>query len=206
MKFRSLFLAVLCTLFMGVSLTSCSDDDDDDEVTTGVFILNEGKSENNNAGISVYNPETHAVTADIYMSQNDKGLGDTGQDMIQYGNYVYVTVYGSSRLVKLDKAGVEVASLTFSAEDGQPRYMAAEDGKLYVTLYSGKVARINAADLKIEKYVQVGKNPEQIVEEDDKLFVANSGWGEDNTVSVIDIRTFEVVKTVEVVVNPNYLQ
>jgi len=206
MKFRSLFLAVLCTLFMGVSITSCSDDDDDDEVTTGVFILNEGKSENNNAGISVYNPETHAVTADIYMSQNDKGLGDTGQDMIQYGNYVYVTVYGSSRLVKLDKAGVEVASLTFSAEDGQPRYMAAEDGKLYVTLYSGKVARINAADLKIEKYVQVGKNPEQIVEEDDKLFVANSGWGEDNTVSVIDIRTFEVVKTVEVVVNPNYLQ
>jgi len=206
MKFRSLFLAVLCTLFMGVSLTSCSDDDDDDEVTTGVFILNEGKSENNNAGISVYNPETHAVTADIYMSQNDKGLGDTGQDMIQYGNYVYVTVYGSSRLVKLDKAGFEVASLTFSAEDGQPRYMAAEDGKLYVTLYSGKVARINAADLKIEKYVQVGTNPEQIVEEDDKLFVANSGWGEDNTVSVIDIRTFEVVKTVEVVVNPNYLQ
>ena len=206
MKFRSLFLAVLCTLFMGVSLTSCSDDDDDDEVTTGVFILNEGKSENNNAGISVYNPETHAVTADVYMSQNDKGLGDTGQDMIQYGNYVYVTVYGSSRLVKLDKAGVEVASLTFSAEDGQPRNMAAEDGKLYVTLYSGKVARINAVDLKIEKYVQVGKNPEQIVEEDDKLFVANSGWGEDNTVSVIDIRTFEVVKTVEVVVNPNYLQ
>lgn len=205
MKFRSLFLAVLCTLFLGVSLTSCSDDDDD-EVTTGVFILNQGKSGNNNAGISVYNPETHAVTADVYMAQNDKGLGDTGLDMIQYGNYVYVTVYGSSRLVKLDKAGVEVASLTFSAEDGQPRYMAAEDGKLYVTLYSGKVARINAADLKIEKYVQVGKNPEQIVEEDDKLFVANSGWGKDNTVSVIDIRTFEVVKTVEVVVNPNYLQ
>ena len=87
MKFRSLFLAVLCTLFLGVSLTSCSDDDDD-EVTTGVFILNQGKSGNNNAGISVYNPETHAVTADVYMAQNDKGLGDTGLDMIQYGNYV----------------------------------------------------------------------------------------------------------------------
>ena len=68
----------------GVSLTSCSDDDDD-EVTTGVFILNQGKSGNNNAGISVYNPETHAVTADVYMAQNDKGLGDTGLDMIQYG-------------------------------------------------------------------------------------------------------------------------
>lgn len=206
MKFRSLFLAVLCTLFMGVSFTSCSDDDDDDKVTTGVFILNEGKQGGNNAGISVYNPETHAVTADVYMAQNGKGLGDTGQDMILYRDYVYVTVYGSSLLVKLDNEGKKVASLSFSEEDGQPRYIAAENGKLYVTLYSGKVARINAADLKIEKYVQVGKNPEQIVEEDDKLYVANSGWGKDNTVSVIDIKTFEVVKTVEVVVNPNYLQ
>lgn len=205
MKFRSLFLAVLCTLFMGVSLTSCSDDDDDDKVTTGVFILNEGKQNNNNAGISVYNPETHEVTKDVYLAQNDKGLGDTGQDMIEYKDYVYVTVYGSSRLVKLDKAGVELASLTFSEADGQPRYMVAENGKLYVTLYSGKVACINAADLKIEKYVEVGKNPEQIVEEDGRLYVANSGWGEGNTVSVIDLRTFEVIKTVEVVVNPNYL-
>ena len=207
MKFRSLFLAVLCTLFLGVSLTSCSDDDDDDKVTTGVFILNEGKQNNNNAGISVYNPETHLVTADIYMVQNnDSLLGDIGQDMIEYREYVYVTVYGSSRLVKLDREGKEVASLSFSAEDGQPRYMAAEDGKLYVTLYSGKVVRINTSDLKIEEYVSVGKNPEQIVEEDGRLYVANSGWGEDNTVSVIDLKTFKVVKTVEVVVNPNYLQ
>lgn len=206
MKFRSLFLALLCTLFMGVSLTSCSDDDDDDQVTTGAFILNEGKMDANNAGISVYNPETHVVTADIYMAQNGKGLGDTGQDMIKYGDYVYVTVYNSSRLVKLDKEGKEIASLSFSAEDGQPRYMAAEDGKLYVTLYSGKVARINTSDLKIEGYVTVGKNPEQIVEEDGRLYVANSGWGKDNTVSVIDLGTFKVIKTVEVVVNPNHLE
>lgn len=196
---------MLCTLCMGISLTSCSDDDDDDKVTTGVFILNEGDQKYNNTGISVYNPETHEVTGDIYQLQNGKGLGNTGEDMILYGNYVYVTVFGSSRLVKLDKTGKEMAELTFSAEDGQPRYIAAEDGKLYVTLYSGKVARINAADLKIEKYVQVGKNPEQLVEEDGRLYVANSGWGEDNTVSVIDLKTFDVVKTVEVVVNPNYL-
>lgn len=205
MKFRSLLLAVWCALFLGVSFTSCKDDDDDDEVTTGVFILNEGKVNGNNAGISVYNPETHVVTDDIYLAQNGEVLGDVGQDMIEYDDYVYVTVYNSSLLVKLDKEGKKVKSLSFSAEDGQPRNIVAEDGKLYVTLYSGQVARIDTADLKIEKYVQVGKNPEQIVEEDNKLYVANSGWGQGNTVSVIDINTFEVVKTVEVVVNPNYL-
>ena len=205
MKFRSLLLAVWCALFLGVGFTSCSDNDDDDEVTTGVFILNEGKMNGNNAGISVYNPKTHAVTPDIYLAQNDEALGDVGQDMIEYDDYVYVTVYNSSRLVKLDKEGRKVKSLSFSTEDGQPRNVVAEDGKLYVTLYSGQVARIDTADLRIEKYVQVGKNPEQIVEEDNKLYVANSGWGKDNTVSVIDLRTFEVIKTVEVVVNPNYL-
>lgn len=190
---------------MGASLVSCTEDPKEDKVTTGVFILNEGKYGLNNSGISVYNPESHAVTSDIYEAQNDEGLGDTGQDMILYGEHVYVVVSGSSRLVKLDKEGKKLGEYLFSKEDGQPRYIAAKDGKLYVTLYSGKVARMDAAGLKIEAYVQVGKNPEQIVEENGKLYVANSGWGTEKTVSVIDVKTFAVVKAVEVVVNPNYL-
>ena len=56
----------------------------------------------------------------------------------------------------------------------------------------------------------VGRNPEQIAVSNNKLFVANSGglgWndpnlGYDKTVSVIDIATFSVVKTVQVVLNP----
>lgn len=205
MKFRNLFIVLL--LGIGFTFTSCSDDDaEPGEITTGIFILNQGASGGNDAGITTYNPETGTITRDIYHSQNGKKLGDTGQDMIEYGDKVYVSLYGSSRLVKLDKNGVERASLSFDiSTDGQPRYIEAEDGKLYVTLYSGQVARIDTASLQIEAYVSVGNNPEQIVEENGKLYVANSGWGSGTTVSVIDMATFKVVQTLEVALNPNDL-
>ena len=81
--------------------------------------------------------------------------------------------------------------------------MAATDGKIYVTLWSGKVARIDSRTMKIEAYVDVNANPEQIVENEGKLYVANSGYGEGTDVSVIDLNTFKKEKDIPVVKNPN---
>lgn len=215
MKIRSLLFSVFCILAIGLSFTSCSDDDDDliddgSTVTlpkTRVFILNEGSFKMNNAGITFYAPNKDAdqnnKIDDIYLTQNKKGLGDTGQDMIKYDNHIYVSVYGSKLLLKLNSAGVEqTPRISFSEEDGAPRYIAAEDGKLYVTLSSGKVAKINASDLKIEGYVNVGKNPEEIIEEDGFLYTVNSGNGYDSTLTVINRKDFKVTKTIEVAKNP----
>lgn len=213
MKIRSLLFSVFCMLALGLSFTSCSDDDDDDLIDEGttvnlpkarVFILNQGNMGSNNAGITFYAPNKDADQIDdIYQIQNNKkGLGDTGQDMIKYENHIYVTVFGSKLLLKLNSAGVEQARISFSEADGQPRYLTAEDGKLYVTLSSGKVAKINASDLKIEGYVNVGKNPEEIVEEDGFLYVVNSGYGTDSTLSVISQRDFTLAKTIVVAQNP----
>ena len=61
MKVRSLLFSTLCMLAISVTFTSCSDDDDapwNDEGTKvelpqrRMFILNEGKADNNNAGIA----------------------------------------------------------------------------------------------------------------------------------------------------------
>lgn len=211
MKMRSLLFSVCCMLAIGLSFTSCSDDDDDlidngstvNLPKTRAFFLNEGIMNSNNAGITFYAPNKDAEQiGDIYLMQNKKNLGDAGQDMIMYNNHIYVSVYGSKVLLKLNSAGVEQARLSFPEADGQPRYMAAEDGKIYITLYSGKVARINASDLTIEGYVNVGKNPEEIVEEDNYLYVVNSGWGNDSTLSVINRKEFELSKTIEIAKNP----
>ena len=161
MKLRSLFFGTLCMLMLGVSFTSCSDDDDDSKKNdegskvelpeNRVYILNEGSYQKNNAGITYYDPDKrNNVIDDIFYKQNEAKLGDTGQDMIKYNNNIYVSMYGSKYVCKLNEACVEQARYSFTDEQGQPRYMAAEDGKLYVTLSSGNVARLDANSLTFE--------------------------------------------------------
>lgn len=220
MKVRSLLWSALCTLALSAAFSSCSDDDEknpwDDGSTVELpkrraFILNEGAYNANNASLTFYAPDKDAkdsrnnLIPNIYRKQNDRNLGEIGQDIIEYEDKIYVLLDGSSLMLRLNAAGVEEARLSFTKEDGSPRYMEAEDGKIYVTLYSGKVARVNANTLQIEGYVATGGNPEQIVEENGKLYVANSLFGDGTTVSVIDIATFTKDKDIDVAMNPNLL-
>jgi YVTN family beta-propeller protein len=217
MKLRKFFWLSLCFLTVW-TITACSEDNggidngggdiEDVDPSERIFILYEGNMNGNDAGMDMYSPtggenEASLFIGNVYMSQNGEGLGDTGQDMIAHGDYLYASITGSYILVKMTDAAKKVATVHFDADDGQPRYLAAKDGKVYVTLYGGYVAKIDAATFQIEGKVRVGSNPEGIVECDGKLYVCNSGWGYDNTLSVIDLATFEVEKTVEVAANPN---
>lgn len=218
MKWKNLFLLMLCMVF-GLVFTSCDENNDGDnggggnvieniEPSDRVFILNEGNYNSNNSGIDMYSRTGGADGASLfiqnaYMNQNGEGLGDVGQDLISHDGNLYASITGSSLLVKMDNAAKKLATISFDASEGQPRYLAAKNGKIYVTLYGGYVAKIDAGSFQKEAMVQVGSNPEGIVESNGKLYVCNSGWGYDNTMSVIDIATFTVEKTVEVASNPN---
>ena len=211
MKIRSFFLSILCLMAVGTMFSACEEENDngDDDGTPVVlpkgraFILNEGIYGMNNANVSFYNPATGEVMADIYSIQNEgKKLGDTGQDMIFYNCDIYVVLNGSKYITRLNDNGVELACYAFTEEQGDPRYITAKDGKIYVTLYSGNVARLDAETLAFEKMVSVGYNPEQIVEVDGFLYVVNSGWGYDNRLSIIDLNTFETAEHVEIMTNP----
>ena len=210
MKFRSLFLSVLCLMAVGTLFIACEEDDDDDNDETPivlppnrVFILNEGIYGMNDANVSFYNSETGEVVVNLYSLQNeDKKLGDTGQDMIFYNSNIYVVLNGSKYITCLNDNGVELARYAFTEEQGDPRYITAKDGKIYVTLYSGNVARLDAETLDFEKMVSVGYNPEQLVEKDGKLYVVNSGWGYDNRLSIIDLNAFDTAEHVKIMTNP----
>ena len=211
MKLGKFFLSTLCLMVVSTMFIACDDDDENrtDSGTSVVlpkgraFILNEGIYGMNNANVSFYNPITGEVMADVYSLQNEgKKLGDTGQDMIFYDCNIYVVLNGSRYIARLNDNGVELARYAFAEELGDPRYMAAKDGKIYVTLYSGNVARLDAETLALEKMVAVGYNPEQLVEKNGFLYVVNSGWGRDNRLSIIDLSTFETVEHVEIMTNP----
>ena len=150
MKFRNLFLSALCGLAVSTAFTSCSDDKYDPfEYGSNValpehrgLVLNEGSFQKNNASIAFFDAVMDTTTKaanDLYLIQNKKQLGDTGQDLIVEDNNIYVSVYGSSYVAKLNKAGIEQARKAFGSDLGQPRYLAECDGFIYVTTYGGYV-------------------------------------------------------------------
>lgn len=216
MKLKNYFYAILCGLAITASFTSCSDDDNDDWDWKGqgsniemakerAFILNEGSYGLNNAFLGYFNWSTDNIYAnDIYYVQNGQRLGDTGQDIIEYDDNIFIIVYGSNYITKLNSVGKELGRVSFADKQdlGSVRFMTAENGFLYVTSYGGYVTKINANTLEIIGSVQVGSNPEQIIESNGYIYCVNSGWGYDNRLSVIDEKTFTLVENVTIFDNP----
>ena len=224
MKVRSLLVSMLCMFALSVSFASCSDDDDllDDSGSTvalpqvRAFIMNAGSYDANNANIAFYAPNGGAdFVSDIFQKQNKAKLGDMGQKTIEYNECMYVAMYGSNYLVKLNAAGVEQARILFKDDkelSAGIRSIDAEDGYIYASFYGGVVAKINANTLKVEKKLTgLGHNLEGIAVCNNMLYVADSYKQVDgkyiylNDVLVIDLKTFTLKETLTVASNPNVL-
>lgn len=206
------YLSLLAALF----ITACSDTEEPTEIdlpreAKTLLILNEGSWGQNNSTLARYDLETGDLDPDYFRSVNQRGLGDVGNDMIQYGTKIYIAVNGSSTIEVVEAAtGKSIRQIPMETESGQakqPRRVAAYDGKIYVTSFDDTVTRIDTASLVIDGSVTVGQDPEGIAVKGGKIYVANSGglnWanGYDNTLSVIDVITFTEEKKIEVGTNP----
>lgn len=225
------FLSWCLVLALGFAAASCSDDDEPEWNDNGskielpndrMFILNEGTMPQNNAGISFFAPLHNATTiGDIFYQQNGMRLGDVGQDMIEYNGSIYVSVYGSNYLAKLNAACVEEGRVSFVNDPDLSagiRYIDAEDGFIYASFYGGIVAKINAKTLQVVAKLQTGgHNLEGVVIEDKNLYVANSYekvfdpeknknvYNYKKDVFVINLRNFTLSETLVVTQNPNKL-
>ena len=213
--------AVLAAL-AGV-MVSCSDNDDNDFDDSGskiemgnhrVFILNEGTWGMNNANISYYNPDkTGEVISDIFLLQNGVQLGDNGNDLIKYRDNMYVAVYNSNYIARLNSAGVEMNRNEFASDpdlQGGIRSIDAEDGYIYASFYGGVIAKIDCNTLEVvAKLATSGMNLEDVAAEDGKLYVANSYGIIDgnyvyfNELIVVDLRSFTQLPSITVTINPN---
>lgn len=206
------FKLLLISSFLALFFVACESDDNGDvvvpEVSTGVFVLNQGSWHQNNSSISYYDFTTKTTTSDIFSAANDRGLGDGGQDALLYGSNLYVTVTESSVLEVIDpKTGVSKKSISLMNGNvtRQPRSMAALNGKIYITLFDGNVAKFDTTTLAVETILPVGPNPEGIVAANNLLYVAISGGRalvNDSTVSVIDPATFKELRKIKVIINP----
>ena len=84
-KWKTITLSLVSTAFLAVS---CEDPIKPiaPVAETGIYILNEGGFNMNNSTLSFYNFKTGNVISDIFLQENNRGLGDVGNDLKAYGS------------------------------------------------------------------------------------------------------------------------
>ena len=104
--------------------------------TSCVYVLCEGLYGMNNARLFSWNMRTGQVEQDAFSKANQRGLGDTGNDLLLYGGKLYVVMSGSNTVEVVDAASLRsLRQIPFTNDAGvgrQPRYACAENGKVYV--------------------------------------------------------------------------
>ncbi|WP_282071402.1 YncE family protein [Polaribacter atrinae] len=232
MNKRKLSLQIASALAVVFFLNSCSsnenfDDPINPEVPTepiaelkGFYLLNEGNMSMNKAALDYMDFETGIYEKEVFRTENPEevgGLGDVGNDMGIYGSKLYVVVNASNKVEVLD-ANTRKKIKQINIDNC--RYIKFYKGKAYLSTYlgvigdpnavNGKIMEIDTTSLSVTRSVNVGRQPEELVVHNDKIYVANSGGysppNYESTVSVIDIASFEETKRIEVGINLHRMQ
>lgn len=186
------------------------------ESVKGFFLLNEGNMGNNKCTLDYYDAVTGNYIRNIYGQANPdvvQELGDVGNDIQVYDNKIWAVV-NCSHFVEV----MEESTARHITQISIPncRYITFQDDFAYVSSYAGPVqidpnarlgyvAKIDVKSCSVVDTCNVGYQPEEMVIQGGKLYVANSGGyrvpNYDHTVSVIDLETFKVIKTIDVAIN-----
>ncbi|MFW5972894.1 MAG: YncE family protein [Bacteroidota bacterium] len=172
--------------------------DDEAPFSQGVYIGNQGDFGTGNGSVSFYDPASNTATTVI------SDLESIVQSIELHGGRLYVAANTAGRVDVFDAASRD----RIGTVEGlvSPRYMAFSNDRLFITnLYDasgtfsgGTVTVAGLDDLSLEREITVGNNPEGIAAAGSRIYVANQGFGEGQTLSVIDAETLEVVQTVDV--------
>jgi hypothetical protein len=208
---RFINLLILFLILVGCKKKNSVFTADDSALQHGLLVLNEGLFNLNNASLSWIDLTTTKVTDDFFMQQTSRKLGDTGNDMLRYGDKIYVVVNVSSTIEVIHaKNGKSLKQISMQ-ENGiakQPRNLAYYGGNIFVSCFDGYVDVLDTSSLTLTKRIKVGDNPEQLLVIKNNLYVSNSGGlnaSLDSTISVINCNSLQEEKKINVGKNPGKL-
>lgn len=203
---------LLLTAILAIAMVGCKKEkEQNNEAANLAYVLNEGAWGGNNASLSLL--DSNGITNNWFAAANNRSLGDLGQDIIHYGNRLYVVMNSSNTLEVVDPAtGKSIKQIDFGTRG--PRYMATVGSKIYVSCYDKTIVRIDTAALEIEATCALsGMQPEQLCVVGGNLYVCNcwqydvDGNAEyDNTLSVVDLASFTETSKITVGLNPGKIK
>ena len=172
----------------------------------GVYVVNEGNFMRGNSTLTLYLPDSAKAYQDVFTSANGRPLGDTGNDIVYYAGKIYIVVSGSQK-IEVISATDQKSTGTFVIPGQRNPYklVIVNDARAFVTnLSDTTITSFNPSTLQIiTDRIRVGKNPQGIVYANGKIYVCNSGFGFDSTVTVLNATTGSLIRTIVVGESPS---
>lgn len=200
---KNIFRLSTLLLASATIFTSCNKEDvkqPKGEFASATFIVCEGNYGSNDADI--YAITKDGLQKDIFAATNNRPLGDVANSMKIIGDKAFIVVNNSQK--------VEVVNAsTFESEGtikdlSYPRYVEKRnDNEIFISNGNGfgsdYVYVVNNTSLEKVDSVATGAGPNAMVISNGKLFVANmGGFTNDKTITVINVKTLAVEKTITV--------
>lgn len=199
-------------LISAVLLNSCIQDPDpagkeSKTSLSGAFIINEGNFGKSNASLSFYDFENHTIQNHVFKNTNGRALGDLAQSMTIIDTLGFIVVSNSAKIEVISvNTWKSVTTINLPPGDSPRNLADGENGKAYITdLWNNKVTVIDLSTFTWESMILVGPDPDELLVHKGKAYVANSGFGFNKTLSVIDLEQNSVTKTITVGDYPAYL-
>lgn len=207
---------LITLLFSILTITSCSDNDDPvvelpkGEFENGYFISNEGPFQNGN-GTLTFIDQDGSIQQNVYKTVNNEDLGNIVNSITLSGDYAYIIVNNSNRIIVANRYTMEKISVLDGENVNNPRYMVSNGITGYISNWGDPLNAeddfITVIDLQtniITNTISVGEGPENMYLFEDILFVnLKGGWSQNNKVEIISTISNTISKSIEVGVSPN---
>lgn len=179
----------------------------------GILVSNEGPFDNGSGTITFISDDYSSVEDAIFKKENQEDLGNIVQSVAFDTELAYVVVNNSHKIHVVDRYSFKSVGQIVEGLNN-PRYVVIANGKGYVTNWGDTadenddfVAIVDLSSNSVTSAIPVVLGPEAITANGNFVYVAHQGaFGQNNQLSVIDVTTDTVSKTLTVGDFPNSMQ
>jgi len=162
----------------------------------GVFIVDEGNFKSGNGSLSFYSYDSSKIFNDVFLSANNRPLGDVPNAMAIKGDQAYIMVNNSGKIEVINPTTLK-STTTITGLISPRNISFVNDYKAYVSsLYSDSVAIINLTTKSISGYINIRRTSETIGVIGSNAYISN--WTGGHEIMVISTLSDKVIDSIAV--------